>query len=165
VSKWREDIEGLAGADPLPVGRQKGQGSHVVQAVGQADEEDPDVVRHGQKHLAEVLHLLVFLGPVHTGVLDHIVQQGRGDADHVQLELGQGGCHGHRVGDVGIAREAHLAVVRPGRVPISPVDQFNVGSGRVGKDALLEGLQAGQGLSPRRAQFGPVRVKPHSPVD
>ena len=36
--------------------------AHVVQAVGQLDEHDADVVHHGQHHLAQVLGLLLFAG-------------------------------------------------------------------------------------------------------
>ena len=41
-------------------------GPHVVEPVGDLDEDHPDVLAHGDEHLPQVLHLLVFLG----GVLD-----------------------------------------------------------------------------------------------
>jgi len=37
-----------------------------VEPVGDLDEDHPDVLAHGDEHLPQVLHLLVFLG----GVLD-----------------------------------------------------------------------------------------------
>ena len=41
-------------------------GPHVVEPVGDLDEDHPDILAHGHEHLPEVFHLLVFLG----GVLD-----------------------------------------------------------------------------------------------
>ena len=38
------------------------QRAHVVQAVRQFDEDDADVVHHGEHHLAEVFRLLLFPG-------------------------------------------------------------------------------------------------------
>ena len=47
------------------------------------------------------------------GVLDRVVQQRGGDGDVVESELGDDGGHGQRVGDVRLARSAHLAAVGP----------------------------------------------------
>ena len=44
----------------LPLGLEMLQRAHVVQAVGQLDEDDADVVHHGQHHLAQVFGLLLF---------------------------------------------------------------------------------------------------------
>ena len=38
------------------------QRAHVVQAVGELDQDDADVVDHGQEHLAEVLGLALLGG-------------------------------------------------------------------------------------------------------
>ena len=38
------------------------QRPHVVQAVGQFDQDDADVIDHGQHHLAQVFCLLLFAG-------------------------------------------------------------------------------------------------------
>ena len=46
----------LRDADP-PVFRQVMQRAHVVQAVGELDQDDADVVDHRQQHLAEALRL------------------------------------------------------------------------------------------------------------
>jgi hypothetical protein len=32
-----------------------------VQSIGELDHDDPDIVRHGEKHLAEILCLLFLL--------------------------------------------------------------------------------------------------------
>ena len=44
----------------LPLRRQVLQRSHVVQPVGQLDEDHADVVHHGQHHLANALRLGFF---------------------------------------------------------------------------------------------------------
>ena len=63
-------------------------GPHIVEPVGDLDENDPDVLTHGDEHFPEVLHLLVFLG----GVLDpgqladalhQIRHRGGGELGHV----------------------------------------------------------------------------------
>ena len=38
-------------------GRNEPQGAHVMGAVGELDQDDPDVLGHGHHHLAEVLDL------------------------------------------------------------------------------------------------------------
>ena len=45
-------------------------GAHIVQAVGDLDKDNTDVLRHRHQHLAQIFHLLVFLaGVLHTGQL------------------------------------------------------------------------------------------------
>ena len=116
VRDGRVDVEGLARDLLLPRRREELQGAHVVQAVGQLDEDDADVVHHGQHHLAHVLGLRLFrrgevdladLGDAFDdvrdllaklgldlvdgdrGVFDRVVQQAGGDGRGVQLHLGQ----------------------------------------------------------------------------
>ena len=62
VGQGRVDVEGLLGrAALLPLGHD-GEGAHVVQPVGQLDEQDPPVVGHGHEHLADGGGLLGLLG-------------------------------------------------------------------------------------------------------
>ena len=116
VRDGRVDVQGFARDLLLPLRRQELQRAHVVQAVGQLDEDDADVVHHGQHHLAHVLglrffggrevdladlgdalddvrHLLAELGldlvDGYRGVLDRVVQQSGGDGRGVELHLGQ----------------------------------------------------------------------------
>ncbi|EWG98915.1 hypothetical protein Q427_27910 [Halomonas sp. BC04] len=51
------DFEGLAGDTALLLGTQGAQGAHVVQAVGELDDDDPDISGHRQHHLLEVFGL------------------------------------------------------------------------------------------------------------
>ena len=114
------------------------QRAHVVRAVGQLDQDDAHVARHGQQHLAERLGLvllarveleLVQLGEAvdqfgHRGaealdqlrlgdpaILDRVVQQGRHQGLGVELPFGALGGHGDRMGDVGLAAVAQLPQV------------------------------------------------------
>ena len=66
ICEGRVDVHGLARLEQSTVGRQGGQGAHVVQAVGELDDDDADVVAHSQEHLAQVPGLLL----VHRGDLD-----------------------------------------------------------------------------------------------
>ena len=42
--------------------RLKIQGAHIVQPVGQFDDDDTDILRHRQQHLADIFRLLLLLG-------------------------------------------------------------------------------------------------------
>ena len=117
--------------------------AHVVQAVGQLDEDDAHVARHREQHLAEVLRLRVLqrgeldavdlgdavdqvghglaevLGDLALGgrrVLHHVVEQCRHQRLRVEVPLREDLRHRERVGDVGLAALAVLPGVRgPGR--------------------------------------------------
>ncbi len=61
-ARGRVDLSRLAG-DALLLGRgQRPEGAHVVEPVGELDEDDADVLGHGQEHLADVLGLLLLVG-------------------------------------------------------------------------------------------------------
>ncbi len=132
------DVEGLlCGAALLPF-RHDGERAHVVQAVGQLDQQHPPVVRHGDEHLADGGRLLRLLGVElqavelgdavdHPGdavaerlpdplegearVLHGVVQERGGHRLLVQPEFGDDRRHGHRVGDVGLAGTPELPLV------------------------------------------------------
>ena len=138
VGQRRVDVEGLLGrAALLPLGHH-GQRAHVVQPVGQLDQQHAPVVGHGHEHLADGGGLLGLLGveleavelgdAVHhlghagpegladrlegeAGVLHGVVQEGGGHRLGVEAQLGHDGGHGDRVGDVGLARAPELPVV------------------------------------------------------
>ncbi len=141
VRQRRVDVEGLLRrAALLPLGHH-GQGAHVVQTVGQLDQQDPPVLGHGDEHLADGRRLLrllrVELQPVELGhpvdhpghtlaegradvvegetrVLHGVVEQGGGDRLSVEAQLGHDGRDGDGMGDVGLARSAELAFVGRG---------------------------------------------------
>jgi len=53
-------FEGFAGDGALALGREVLEGAHVVQAVGELDEDDADIADHSEEHLADVLGLASF---------------------------------------------------------------------------------------------------------
>ena len=102
----RVDLERLLGLLDLLLLAQVAERAHVVQAVGELDQDDADIFGHRHDHLAVVLGLLLFgrgeadLGQLGdavdehgdlvaellpdlfdrgVGVFDHVVQQGAGD--------------------------------------------------------------------------------------
>ncbi len=111
----RIDIERLLGTAPARFRRHVCERAHVVQAVGELDQQDPDVVCNRQQEPAQVFGLfgllgdqvellelgeafdqrtdvaaehLVDFGPGRSRVLDRIVQQRCGDRGVVELEIG-----------------------------------------------------------------------------
>ena len=174
VGQGRVDVEGLLGDAPLlPLG-ERGDGLHVVEAVGQLDDEDADVLRHGDDHLAQRGRLLLFLGDeveavelgdavdqvgdlvveglaevgdVDVGrVLDGVVEQGGGHGGRVEAEAGDDAGHPDGVDDVGIARLAPLAFVEAGGRLEGLLEEARVGLRMV----LAEGPQHGL---PRRVDL------------
>ena len=115
------------------------EGPHVVQAVGQLDQKDPDVLRHGQDQLAEVLGLLgvvrLQLDAGQLGhaidqprdlavrsaspdllrgrrrILDGVVQQGGDDGGGVEPVVGQDARDLERMREIGVAGGAPLRPV------------------------------------------------------
>ncbi|MNT04666.1 hypothetical protein D3C72_1392550 [compost metagenome] len=139
------------------------QGPHVVQTVGQLDQQDPHVLGNGQDEFAQVLGLTRVLGlqlqsrqlghaldqngdllaehggDVVTGgrgVLDHVVQQGRDDGRRVQLVVGQDARDLNRVRKIGVARGPQLRAVHLHRIDVGAVQQRLVGGGVIGLDRL-----------------------------
>ncbi len=166
VRQRREDLQGLARLLLLLRPRDVAQRAHVVQPVGQLDDQDPDVARHGDDHLADGLGLrgvavldLVQLGDaVHQrgdvlaevlaqlvdrvlGVLDRVVQQRGADRVVRHAQLGQDRRHGERVRDVRIAAAAGLAGVQPRRRLVGPLDEPDVGLRVRGANGLDQRLQ------------------------
>ena len=153
VRQRRVHVEGLLrGAPLLPLGHHR-QRPHVVQPVGQLDQQHPPVVGHRDEHLADGRGLLGLLGvelqpvqlrdpvdhPGHPvaelrsdvlqrqpGVLHRVVQQRRRHGLLVEPQLGHDGRHGHRVRDVGLARPPELPLVRPARGPARLDDRRGV---------------------------------------
>ena len=138
VGQRRVDVERLLGDGALTGHRHDRDRAHVVQAVGQLDQQYPPVLGHGDEHLADGGGLLLFLGielqtvelgdAVHdrgdlipeffghpllrdAGVFDGVVQQRRRDGGLVQSQVGGDIGDGDRVGDVGLAGSAKLALV------------------------------------------------------
>ena len=136
VRQRRVNIQRFVGDGLLPVLRLKAQGAHVVQPVGQLDHHHPDVLGHGQDHLAQAFGLLFLpVGEIQLVQLGHavhqlshfvaellpdgvqrnagtvlhgIVQEPGGNGGRVDHQIGQDAGHGYRVNEVGLAAFAHL---------------------------------------------------------
>ena len=107
-------------------------------AVGELDQDDPDVLGHGHHHLAEVLGLgflaiaelqLVELGDAgyqlgdgvaeqlgeivlgDRGIFDDVVQHGGHQGFVIESHVAENAGNGNRVGDIGLAAGTHLSLV------------------------------------------------------
>ena len=116
----------------------RAQRPHIVQPVGQLDDDDAHIFGHGQNQLAETFGLLLgfvvvfqvfqFGEPVHhfgdgvaelfrhfafgnVRVFQHIVHQPGAQCLNVHVPFGQFGGHGNGVGNVRFAALALLSVV------------------------------------------------------
>jgi hypothetical protein len=157
------DIKRFLGAAAPRLGRHVGQGAHVVQAVGELDQQHPYVVGDRQQELAQVLRLLRLLGhevellklgqsfdqgsdvlaehlvdlrPSSGGILDGVVQKGRGDGGVVELEIGQDRSDFQRMGEVRVAGRPLLLAVRLHGVHVGAIEQRLAGGGIVALHAL-----------------------------
>ncbi len=171
----RVDLHRLVGDALLLLRRQPVQRPHVVEPIGELDEDDPDVLGHREQHLADVLGLLLLvavgrepaelgdpvdevgdLGPeallevgqAVVGVLRDIVEECRLDRDRIDPEIGEDLGGGDRVGDVRFAGRATLALMGGDGEVVGPLDGGKVGRRVVLGDRRLE----------RGAQGGEVRV-------
>ncbi len=179
VGKRGIDLKRL-GRDPLLLrGRQRRERAHVVEAVGELDQQHPDVARHGHDHLADVLGLRELarlevepvelreavddppdllaelpIDPLHgeRRVLDRVVQERGLERHRIQPEVGED--HGDRDGvlDVLLAGEAVLTLVRGFGRAVRVLQRAEVGLRVVGADLLEERLQSCGGLRLAAAQ-------------
>ena len=121
------DFHGFQSDQPLLFRAFKLKGPDIVQPVRQLNDDDPDVLAHGQQHFPDILRLLIFFGSkgqlfnfsdaVHhqghivaelflkdfqgnIGVLHHIVEQGRADAVAVHAKANQDFRHRQRMGNI-----------------------------------------------------------------
>ena len=170
----RIDVHGLLGDDLALAGLHMLERAHVVQAVGELDEQHADVARDGEQELAEVLRLLGLLGDEVElldlgqavdqradlaaeqrvdlaarggGVLDRVVQQRGGDGRVVEPHLGEDGRDFERMGEIGRAGGALLIAVRLHGVDIGAVEQRLVGVRLIAQHALDQLILAGHGAA------------------
>ena len=117
-----------------------GERPHIVEPVAKLDEDDADVLRHGEEHLSQVFDMRLFLvlerdldqlcqavdqlrhvvaefffdgfeRDLGTAILDRIVQQGGADRVGVERETGRDLGNGHGVADIFLAAVAILALM------------------------------------------------------
>ena len=132
---------------------------HVVQAVGELDQQDAQVLAHRQEELAQVLGRALVLGqrldlrqlgdavdqPGDLGaevlldfldhgerILDRVVEQGGDDRLLVELEFGHQAGHLDRMAEIGIAAGTLLGAVLLDGIDIGAVEHGLVRVGLVG---------------------------------
>ncbi len=160
------DLQRLAGLLLLLLPLEVAHGAHVVQPVGELDDQDARVLGHRDDHLADGLGLrgLAELDPVELGdavdqqrdlvaevtaqllqavfgVLDGVVQQARHQRGRVHAQLGEDGGDRERVGDVRVAALALLAAVPALGDLVGPLDLAQRGGldlGVVGADGAQQ---------------------------
>ena len=169
------DLHGLPGLVPALLLRPGVAGAHIVQPVAQFDDHDPDVLAHGQQHLAQVFGLLLLnageldlgqlgdavhqqghLGPKGRldlvdgdgGILHHIVEQGGGDALGVHAQVQHQAGHRQRVADIGLAAAAAGVLVGVVGHAVGLFDHIGVVGPAAGPDGLGQ-LVVGDDLRPR----------------
>ena len=164
LGERREDIHRLAGdAAAFVLVRDVMERPHVVQAVGELDQQDADVVAEREQEFAQVLGraLALRLGfdlaqlgdPVdepgdvlaeqlfnllgrRERVLDRVVEDRGGDGLIVEPEVGEDSRDLDRMAEIGVARSAHLRSMRLHREDVGAIDQALVRIGIVGSDFL-----------------------------
>ena len=185
VGQRRVDGQGLLGDLLLPQHRMVGgDGAHIVQPVGQLDQDDADIAGHGHQHTAQVFRLgfmavaelqLAQLGHalhqhqrilaeafsddllIHGGVLHHVVEQAGGDGLVVDLQGGQYLRHRQRMHDIRLAAVPQLiAVGGPGQL-ISAPQQLLVGCGVV-RARLLDDVVDGNCHNDRVLRHWPYGI-------
>ena len=154
VGDGRVDVERFLRDLDAALLRQVVQRPHVVQPVGELDQDDADVIHHRQQHLAEVLGLALLarregdradlghalddvgdLGAEELGdplgrrqrVLDDVVQEAGGHRHDVELHVRQRVGDLERMHQVGLAGMAHLALVLEGGEDVRPPQELQVG--------------------------------------
>ena len=170
VGDRRVDFQGFAGDTALLLRRHRVQGLHVMQAVGELEQDHPDVLHHREHHLAEALdlhfaaavevQLLEFadaidqrgdlgaelLGDFILGcrrVFDDIVQKCGSDARVVQMEVGKDAGHSERMRDVGIAGLSLLSFMAAGAEGVCFGNQLELLACQVGRLGQQPGQPAG----------------------
>jgi hypothetical protein len=139
------------------------QRPHIVQPVGELDQQHADVVRHGEQELAQILGGALILGlrldlaelghaidqPPDVGakqsldllgggqrILQRVVEQRGDDRFAVEVQVGQNARDLDRMAEIGVARRAFLAAVLLDREDIGAVQQRLVDVGIVSAHAL-----------------------------
>ena len=172
VGDRRVDLHRLLGDGNALLLGQELQRAHVVEPVGQLDQDDAEVADHGQEHLAKRLGLLLFLRDVGvTGdlgdavdelgdvvaehllqrllrgerVLEDVVEQPDGDGGLVEAHLREDVRDLEGVDQVRLARAADLPAMLPRREDVGPLQQLLVEVRLIALDLLEDLFEADHG--------------------
>ena len=181
----RIDVHGLLGDDLALLRLHMLERAHVVQAVGELDQQHADVAGDGEQELAEVLRLLGLLGDEVEfldlgqavdqradlaseqrvdlaarggGVLDRVVQQRGGDGRVVEPHLGEDRRDLDGMGEIGRAGRALLVAMRLHGVDIGAVEQRLVGVRLIAQHALDQLVLTGHGAARSAPAVTPAKA-------
>ena len=158
------DFQGFLGDAPAFLARQHFQGAHVVQAVGQLDQDHADVARHGHRHLLEVLRLRLVAGAedrrqlgdavddfcnfatetsaerffVDTRVFHHVVQERRHQRLMVHSHLGEDFRDRERMRDVGMSGAPVLTAMRLRGEIVGAANAVDLRRRQIGRERFRE---------------------------
>ena len=169
MSQRGVDVESFACNRFLPIGLQVLESTHIMEAVGQLDENHANIGDHGQQHLAHVFGLAVFavgeldlvdLGDTFNnvrhliaktsldffagggGVFHGVVEESGGDGGGVHLHLREHLCNFKGMNDVGLAGSSNLAfMVLNAEIP-GFADETDIFTGTVRLNAPEQSLKA-----------------------
>ena len=132
------NLQRFAGNRLLLMHGHKLHGAHIVQSIGQLNQNHANIARHRKEHLAIVFNLSIFLGNIlnfaqlrhavnkvghnHAkalldiiqgiiGIFNNIVEKGCRQGFIVHLQAGQNAHHANRVNNIGLTGFAHLGFV------------------------------------------------------
>ena len=91
VSQRCVDLQRLVGDALLLLERHRGDCAHVVETIGQFDDENPEVLGHRHQHLAHRRRLLSFLGvELNALELGDAIDDGRDFGTELSIDVGDG---------------------------------------------------------------------------
>ena len=160
-------------SEPLFLALDEMQRSHIVEAVGQLDEQHADIIGHGEQEFAQI-----FRGPLVVGlrldlrqlghpvdqpgdflaeqlgdffrrgqrVLDRVVEQCGDNGLLVQLEIGHQAGDLDRMAEIGVAAGPFLAAMPLHGKHIGAVDQIFICIGIIGTDPFHQFILPEHGL-------------------
>ena len=124
-----------------------------METVSQFHQNDPDIISHGQEHLAEIFRLTLLLGlemdladlchavnqpgnlgtehllkffKGRQGIFDGIMEKARYHRRDVKLQVGQDPGNLHRMNQIRLAGKTRLSLMNLGTENISLSDQIQV---------------------------------------
>ena len=155
------NIESLAGDALLAVGIEKFERAHIVEAVGELDHDDADVIDHGEQHFADVFGLASFggeqietadlggafdeagdvgaeyfgdRGERNFGVFDDVVEQSGAERDDVELHVREEVRNFDGMREERLAGKAGLRFVLLGGEIVGAAEKVEVVAGTIAAD-------------------------------
>ena len=150
------NVQSLAGDALLALGVEVVEGAHIVETVGEFDDDHADVIDHGEQHLADVFGLTSFRseqietadlggafdeagdigaklfgdgGERNLGVFDDVVEQGGAERSDVELHVREDVGHLDGMREERLTGKAGLRFVLLGGEIVRAAEEFEVVAG------------------------------------